>query len=169
MTIKVLCMVAIAGTAFADASSPVPLADAVKGVKGSGPLFAVIDVETKGLKGTFHCQLFEDKAPITVANFVALARGLRAFKDPASGQWVKRPFYDGLIFHRVIPEFMIQGGDPEKNGRGGPGYEFADEFSPDLKLDKGGILAMANKGPGTNGSQFFITEVATPWLTGRHT
>jgi peptidyl-prolyl cis-trans isomerase A (cyclophilin A) len=161
-----------------DPSPPVPLAEALKGVKGKGPLFANIDVETtvegKPLKGVFHCELYDEKAPITVANFVALARGLRPWKDK-SGAWVKKPLYDGSIFHRVIPEFMIQGGDPDGTGRGGPGYEFDDETRPDLGLDKGGILAMANKGlnrmtgHGTNGSQFFITEKETPWLNGHHT
>jgi peptidyl-prolyl cis-trans isomerase A (cyclophilin A) len=154
---------------------PVAIAEAVKGLKGKGPLYAKIDVETKGLTGTFHCELYEEQAPVTVANFVALARGMRAFKDSKSGQWIKKPFYDGLVFHRVIPEFMIQGGDPDGNGRGGPGYEFDDEIKPELALDKGGILAMANKGinrmtgHGTNGSQFFITEAGTPWLNGKHT
>jgi peptidyl-prolyl cis-trans isomerase A (cyclophilin A) len=172
--------------ALADAAAPAPapapagdpgplkLPDAVKGLKGKGPLIAKIDVETSGIKGTFVCELFEDKAPITVANFVGLARGLRAWKDK-SGAWVKKPLYDGTIFHRVIPEFMIQGGDPDGTGRGGPGYEFDDEIRPDVTMDKGALLAMANKGPnrmtghGTNGSQFFITEKETPWLNGRHT
>ncbi len=164
-----------APAAPADPSPPVPIADAVKGIKGKGPLIAKIEVESKGLKGTFVCELFEEKAPVTVANFVALARGLRPWKDPKTGQWVKHPLYDGTIFHRVIPDFMIQGGDPEGTGRGGPGYEFDDEIKPELQLDKPGVLAMANKGinrmtgHGTNGSQFFITEKATPWLNGRHT
>jgi peptidyl-prolyl cis-trans isomerase A (cyclophilin A) len=147
----------------------VPLADAVKGLKGKGTLLAKLDVETAGIKGTFVCELYEEKAPRTVANFVALARGLRQWKDPATGQWVKKPLYDGTIFHRVIPDFMIQGGDPKGNGTGDPGYEFEDEFKADLGLDKPGILAMANRGPGTNGSQFFITGKATPWLTNKHT
>lgn len=151
------------------------IADATKGLKGKGPLTAKIDFETAGLKGTFTCKLYEDKTPITVANFVGLARGLRAWKDPKSGKWVKRPLYDGTVFHRVIPSFMIQGGDPDGTGRGGPGYEFDDEIRPDLSFDRPGLLAMANRGPnrntggGTNGSQFFITEVATTWLNGRHT
>ena len=119
--------------------------------------------------GNFTVELFEDKTPKTVANFVALARGLRIWKDPKTGEWAKKPLYDGTIFHRVIPEFMIQGGDPLGTGTGTPGYEFADEFRPDLVLDKGGVLAMANRGPATNGSQFFITEKETPWLNGRHT
>jgi peptidyl-prolyl cis-trans isomerase A (cyclophilin A) len=177
------CLVAGAlagGPALADTATPaaatadhrnehLSLGDATKGLKGKGALIARLDVETKGLKGTFNCELFEDKAPKTVANFVALARGLRYWKDPKTGEWQKRPLYDGTVFHRVIPEFMIQGGDPQGTGRGDPGYEFEDEFSADLKLDKGGVLAMANRGPGTNGSQFFITEKETPWLTGRHT
>jgi len=109
-----------------------------------------------------------------VANFVALARGLRPWRD-RSGQWVKKPLYDGTVFHRLIPNFMIQGGDPDGSGRGGPGYEFDDEIKPDVVFDRGGLMAMANKGidrqtgHGTNGSQFFITERDTPWLNGRHT
>src|SRR6185369_15158402 len=104
-----------------------------------------------------------------LANFVGLARGLRPWVDPATSQWVKKPLYDGLTFHRVIPEFMIQGGDPKGNGTGNPGYQFEDEFDPSLSMDKPGLLAMANAGPGTNGSQFFITEKGAPWLTGKHT
>jgi peptidyl-prolyl cis-trans isomerase A (cyclophilin A) len=107
---------------------------------------------------------------MTVANFVGLARGTRPWKDPKTGSWVtKKPLYDGLIFHRVIPGFMIQGGDPLGTGTGNPGYRFEDEFSPDLKFDKPALLAMANAGPATNGSQFFITEGTPEHLTGRHT
>jgi len=104
-----------------------------------------------------------------VANFIGLAEGTKEFADPRSGQKTKRPFFDGLTFHRVIPEFMIQGGCPLGTGTGGPGYRFADEFHKSLKHDKPGKLSMANSGPGTNGSQFFVTVAPTPWLDNRHT
>jgi peptidyl-prolyl cis-trans isomerase A (cyclophilin A) len=174
-----LCFTLVSVPALADtaagagdpvANHTISLEDATKGVKGTGPLMAKIDVEQSGkMLGTFTCELFEKQAPKTVANFVGLARGVRPWKDPKTGEWVKKPMYDGTVFHRVIPEFMIQGGDPKGNGTGDPGYEFADEFDPSLQMDKGGILAMANRGPNTNGSQFFITEKATPWLNGKHT
>jgi peptidyl-prolyl cis-trans isomerase A (cyclophilin A) len=128
-------------------------------------MFAVFDTT----KGTFKIKLFADKAPKTVENFVGLAEGTKEWTDPNTGKKVKKPLYDGLIFHRVIDGFMIQGGDPLGNGTGGPGYRFADEFDPSLKHDKPGILSMANAGPNTNGSQFFITVRATPHLDNRHT
>jgi peptidyl-prolyl cis-trans isomerase A (cyclophilin A) len=109
-------------------------------------------------EGKFKVRLFADKTPKTVENFVTLADGTK------TGQ----PFYDGTVFHRVIPKFMIQGGDPEGTGRGGPGYRFADEFHPELRHSKPGLLSMANAGPNTNGSQFFVTVAATPWLDNKH-
>ena len=118
-------------------------------------VFAAFDTTA----GAFKVKLFADKTPRTVENFVSLADGSKTGK----------PFYDGTVFHRVIPDFMIQGGDPEGTGRGGPGYRFADEFHSSLKHSKPGILSMANAGPNTNGSQFFITVAATPWLDNKHT
>jgi peptidyl-prolyl cis-trans isomerase A (cyclophilin A) len=119
-------------------------------------------------QGTFKVRLFDDKAPNTVANFVELAEGTKEWTDPNSRQKVKRPFYDGLIFHRVIDGFMLQGGCPMGTGMGDPGYRFADEFGPGLRHDRPGLLSMANSGPNTNGSQFFITLVPTPWLDNKH-
>jgi len=119
--------------------------------------------------GKIAVRLFEKEAPQTVGNFVGLAEGTKEFTDPKTGKKAKRPFYDGLIFHRVIPQFMIQGGCPLGTGTGDPGYRFADEFHSSLRHDKPGKLSMANAGPGTNGSQFFITVAATPWLDNRHT
>jgi peptidyl-prolyl cis-trans isomerase A (cyclophilin A) len=120
-------------------------------------------------QGTVVVRLFPDHAPKTVRNFVELAEGSRPWTDPATGQAATGKLYDGTIFHRVIPDFMIQGGDPLGSGRGGPGYKFGDEIHPDLAFDRPYLLAMANAGPGTNGSQFFITTVPTPWLNGKHT
>ena len=117
-------------------------------------IFAFFDTT----EGQFKIKLFADKAPKTVENFVSLADGTKTGK----------PFYDGTVFHRVIPDFMIQGGDPEGTGRGGPGYRFADEFHPDLKHAQPGVLSMANAGPNTNGSQFFVTVAATSWLDNKH-
>ena len=119
--------------------------------------------------GNIEVELFAEESPITVENFVGLAEGKKEFIDPKTGEKTKRRFYDGLTFHRVIPEFMIQGGCPLGTGTGGPGYKFQDETDNGLAFDKPGLLAMANAGPNTNGSQFFITEVKTPWLTGHHT
>jgi peptidyl-prolyl cis-trans isomerase A (cyclophilin A) len=119
-------------------------------------------------EGAFTIRLFEQEAPNTVANFVGLAEGTKEFTDPRTGKKTTRPFYDGLTFHRVIDGFMIQGGDPLGTGTGGPGYTFRDEFHTQLRHGKPGMLSMANAGPGTNGSQFFITLAATPWLDNRH-
>lgn len=119
--------------------------------------------------GKFTIELFPADAPKTVENFVGLAKGTKEFSDPKTGEKVKRPFYDGLVFHRVIPNFMVQGGDPLGTGTGGPGYQFEDEFNSPRSFDKVGILAMANAGPGTNGSQFFITTAQTPHLNKHHT
>jgi peptidyl-prolyl cis-trans isomerase A (cyclophilin A) len=120
-------------------------------------------------RGTVVLRLFPDYAPKTVQNFVELAEGSREWTDPTTRKASHAKLYDGTIFHRVIPRFMIQGGDPLGTGTGGPGYKFADEFHPDLSFNRPFLLAMANAGPGTNGSQFFITTVPTPHLNGRHT
>ncbi len=119
--------------------------------------------------GDVVIELFPNQAPKTVENFVGLAEGTKEWTDPTTGAKTKDPFYDGLVFHRVISGFMIQGGCPRGDGRGGPGYTFKDEFHPDLKFDRPYLLAMANSGPATNGSQFFITVGPTPHLNNKHT
>ena len=119
--------------------------------------------------GPIRVELFDNHAPKTVRNFVGLAEGSQQYTDPRTGQAGSGPYYDGTIFHRVISGFMIQAGDPTGTGRGGPGYEFGDEIHPDLQFNRPYLLAMANAGPGTNGSQFFITVGATSWLNGKHT
>jgi peptidyl-prolyl cis-trans isomerase A (cyclophilin A) len=133
--------------------------------KPAGKPFAKFDTSM----GAFTVELFEQDAPKTVANFIGLANGTKEWTDPKTSEKVKKPYYNGLTFHRVIADFMIQGGDPLGNGTGGPGYNFADEFQSGRKLDKKGILAMANRGPNTNGGQFFITLAPTAWLNGKHT
>jgi peptidyl-prolyl cis-trans isomerase A (cyclophilin A) len=119
--------------------------------------------------GPIRVELFDNHAPKTVKNFVELAEGTREYVDPRTGQKGSGPYYDGTIFHRVIDNFMIQGGDPTGTGRGGPGYTFADEIHPELTFNRKYLLAMANAGPGTNGSQFFITTAPTDWLNRKHT
>ena len=119
-------------------------------------------------EGAFTVHLFDKEAPNTVANFVGLVEGSKEWRDPATGERKKEPFYDGVIFHRVINGFMIQGGDRLGQGTGGPGYKFGDEFHPALRHGKAGVLSMANSGPDTNGSQFFITLGSTPHLDNRH-
>jgi peptidyl-prolyl cis-trans isomerase A (cyclophilin A) len=141
------------------------LADATKGLAKSGVLAAHI----KTSMGSFYCDLFADKTPNTVANFVGLARGMRKFWDAEKLAWVARHYYDGTTFHRVIPGFMIQGGDHTGTGRGGIGYTIPDEMHPTLHHDRAGQLCMANRGPNTNEAQFFITEGAAPHLEGSYT
>ena len=119
-------------------------------------------------EGNFTVRLFDQEAPQTTENFVGLAEGTKQWNDPRTNQKVQKPYYDGTIFHRVIDGFMIQGGDPLGQGIGGPGYNFADEFHPKLRHNKAGILSMANRGPNTNGGQFFITLAPTPHLDDRH-
>jgi peptidyl-prolyl cis-trans isomerase A (cyclophilin A) len=141
------------------------LADATKNVKGTGALVAKIETSL----GTVSCRLFDDKAPVTVANFIGLATGERTWKDPSSGKWVNKPAYDGTTFHRVIKGFMIQGGDQKGNGTGEPGYVIKDEIWEGAKHDRIGLLCMANRGPNTNGAQFFITEEPKASLDGNYT
>jgi peptidyl-prolyl cis-trans isomerase A (cyclophilin A) len=128
-------------------------------------LFATL----KTNQGDIRVELYPNHAPKTVANFVELAEGSREWSDPRTGQKTSSKLYDGTVFHRVIPNFMIQGGDPLGTGTGGPGYTFADEFHPELTFSEPYLLAMANAGPGTNGSQFFITVASTDWLNRKHT
>ncbi|HTV54768.1 MAG TPA: peptidylprolyl isomerase [Terriglobia bacterium] len=118
--------------------------------------------------GRIVCRLFPERAPLAVQNFVELAQGKKKWYNEAERKWEERPYYNGLTFHRVIPDFMIQGGDYRGNGAGRVGYSFKDEFSPDLKFSRPGLLAMANAGPNTNGGQFFITVASTPWLNQKH-
>ena len=150
-----IALAAIAGTAFAGQDAKKP----------SGKVLARFTTS----EGAFTVELFEKDAPKTVANFIGLTEGTKEWTDPKTNEKVKKPYYNGLVFHRVIADFMIQGGDPLGNGTGGPGYKFADEFGSGRKLEKAGILAMANSGPNTNGGQFFITLAPTPWLNGKHT
>ncbi len=140
-------------------------AEAQVRLKQPAGLYAVFETT----QGRIVCRLFPDKTPETVKNFVGLANGTKRWQDERKRTWVERRYYDGLTFHRVIPDFMIQGGDQLGTGTGGVGYTFKDEFSPDLKFDKPGRLAMANAGPSTNGAQFFITVAATEWLNNHHT
>lgn len=135
------------------------LAEATSGLEGEGALMATLETSL----GNLDCQLYEDKAPVTVANFVGLARGLRPFRGPG-GEWIRRAAYDGSVFHRVVKGFMIQGGDWKKTGTGDPGYVIPDEIWAGARHDRRGLLCMANKGPNTNGMQFFITDGPAPHL-----
>ena len=142
-----------------------PQATAAALIHPNGPM-VVMDTSM----GRITCQFFQKQAPVAVANFIGLATGTKDWTNPATKKVQHhKPYYDGTTFHRVIPEFMIQGGDPAGNGMGGPGYEFADEFDPNLNFDRPGRLAMANSGPNTNGSQFFITEQAYDSLNQHYT
>jgi peptidyl-prolyl cis-trans isomerase A (cyclophilin A) len=170
-TFAILVMVLAASAVWAQSGSSTPATN--QGTPAAKP---AVHVSTKPIAiikttvGNLTCTLFPDKAPIGVANFIGLASGTKDWKNPVSGANKHGvPLYDGTIFHRVIPDFMIQGGDPAGNGQGDPGYKFKNETSPDLLFDQPGRLAYANAGPGTNGSQFFITEVATPHLNGGYT
>ncbi|OGC41069.1 hypothetical protein A2438_02195, partial [candidate division WOR-1 bacterium RIFOXYC2_FULL_46_14] len=159
MKLKIVAMLLIitvaAGIAIAMGGKP----------KMPDTLYAVLETS----KGEIVCQLYPKSAPMTVKNFMLLANGETEWTDPNSGDKVKKPLYNGTIFHRVIPDFMIQGGDPLGRGIGGPGYKFKDEIDETLDFSSPGMLAMANSGPNTNGSQFFITVAPTPWLKGKHT
>lgn len=152
----------------AAATDTAPLTDLERfsaDIPGEGSIYVRMETNL----GVLRCRLYDERAPRTVANFIGLARGLKTYMDPETDAPIKgQPFYDGVIFHRLIPDFMIQSGDPTGTGRGGPGYTIPDEFHPDLRHDRPGILSMANAGPNTGGSQFFITERATPHLDGRH-
>lgn len=156
--ILAISLFALSATAFAEDKAK------SKDTKKGKDMIAVMDTSM----GKIKIKLFADKAPKTVENFVGLAEGTKEWTDAKTSKKEKKPLYNGTIFHRVIDGFMIQGGDPEGTGRGGPGYQFEDEFSPELKHSKKGILSMANAGPGTNGSQFFITLGPTPHLDNRH-
>ncbi len=160
-----LVMSAVGGWAQSSTQAA-PAAKAPVHHAATGQPVAIIDTTV----GKMTCTLFPDKAPIGVANFIGLATGTKDWKNPVSGVTKHGvPLYDGTIFHRVIPDFMIQGGDPKGDGTGDPGYKFKNEVSSDLLFDKPGRMAYANSGPDTNGSQFFITEVATPHLNGNYT
>lgn len=141
------------------------MADATANLPGNGPLIAKIETS----QGTITCELWDDRAPNTVANFVGLANGVRPFKSHLDGRWVKHPYYDGTTFHRVIRGFMIQGGDPKGNGTGDPGYVIGDEIWAGSKHDRAGLLCMANRGANTNGAQFFITDAPVDRLDGKYT
>ncbi len=167
--LRMLLVPVIGFVAVALAAQQAPPAAQAKPAETRAPgLYMTFETD----KGNIGCKLFENEAPVTVRKIVGLALGKISYVDPRTHQTVKKRFYDGLIFHRVIPGFMIQGGDPlgtGAGGPGGPGFPFKDEFAPTLKFDVPGRLAMANSGPNTNGSQFFITDVPTPHLNNHHT
>jgi len=141
------------------------IAVSAEGKKKMDKQYAILDTSL----GKIVCELLPKEAPATVKNFIGLTKGERGWLDPKTQEIEKKPLYNGTVFHRVIPDFMVQGGDPLGNGTGGPGYKFDDETPQTTTFDKPGRLAMANSGPNTNGSQFFITVAPTPWLDGKHT
>ena len=168
--IVAVLLVALASTeAFAAGKDPhqgkFSLEEATVGLEGSGTLLATLETS----KGKIECRLYDKESPITVASFIGLARGLRAFVDPKTQQWEKRPYFDGLLFHRVIPGFMVQTGDIAGSGAGDAGFRIPNESAPKLKFNRPGLLGMANYGPDTNSAQFFITEEAASHLNGGYT
>jgi peptidyl-prolyl cis-trans isomerase A (cyclophilin A) len=166
VSIILAAVLTLSFSCFSQAPSAKPASPKKTAAHIAPPPTAVIDTTA----GKLTCTLFPDKAPIGVANFIGLAKGTKEWTDPVTGKKKTGvPLYDGTIFHRVIPEFMIQGGDPKGDGTGDPGYKFKNEVSPDLAFDQAGRLAYANAGPDTNGSQFFITEVPYPTLSGGYT
>jgi cyclophilin family peptidyl-prolyl cis-trans isomerase len=162
--ITILCLAGFAAAQTSGSTSQ-QHATTEKSAQTSTQVTAEIDTTA----GNIHCVLFPDKAPLSVANFIGLSTGTKEWRNPSTGKMVKNtPLYSGTIFHRVIPNFMIQGGDPEGTGSGDPGYQIKDETSPDLRFDQAGRLAYANSGPNTNGSQFFITEAPADYLSGHY-
>lgn len=173
LAVFVLSLAAVGQPTSQGTAPKKPAAKTAPGQKTTPPKKAVTPTARQAILhttiGDMKCELFPDKASKTVENFVGLSTGTKNWTDPATKKVIHgRPLYDGVIFHRVIPKFMVQTGDPMGNGFGNPGYQFEDEFQPDLAFDIPGRLAMANSGPGTNGSQFFITVAPTPHLNGRH-
>jgi peptidyl-prolyl cis-trans isomerase A (cyclophilin A) len=165
LLITILCLASFVAAQTSSSTTSQQHANTEKASQNANQTTA--DIETT--LGTIHCVLFPDKAPVSVANFIGLATGTKAWKNPKTGKMEKGvPLYNGTIFHRVIPNFMIQGGDPEGTGAGDPGFQIKDETTPDLKFDQPGRLAYANAGPNTNGSQFFITEAPYPSLDGHY-
>jgi cyclophilin family peptidyl-prolyl cis-trans isomerase len=161
----ILCLASFAAAQTSGSTTSQQHSTTEKSAQNSSQVTA--DIETSA--GNIRCVLFPDKAPVSVANFIGLATGTKEWKDPKTGKMMKGvPLYSGTIFHRVIPNFMIQGGDPMGTGSGDPGYQIKDETSPDLKFDQPGRLAYANAGPNTNGSQFFITEAPADYLDGHY-